>query len=63
LILDLKFEGKYVIVVGGGKEGYRKTLSFLDAGAKILVISRSFSRGINRIGKILECQRITHLAL
>jgi precorrin-2 dehydrogenase/sirohydrochlorin ferrochelatase len=49
LILDLKFEGKNVVVVGGGKESYRKTLSFLDAGAKILVVSRSFSRGIKEL--------------
>jgi precorrin-2 dehydrogenase/sirohydrochlorin ferrochelatase len=42
LILDLNFEGKYVVIVGGGAEGYRKILSFLDAGSKILVVSKNF---------------------
>jgi precorrin-2 dehydrogenase/sirohydrochlorin ferrochelatase len=49
MILDLNFEGKYVVIVGGGAEGYRKTQSFLDEGAKILVVSRSFSKGIKEL--------------
>jgi len=49
LIIDLKFEGKYVVVAGGGSEGYRKTLSFLDAGSRVLVISRTFSSGIRKL--------------
>jgi precorrin-2 dehydrogenase/sirohydrochlorin ferrochelatase len=47
LILDLNFKDKYIVIVGGGAEGYRKTLSFLDAGSKILVVSQTFSAGIN----------------
>lgn len=46
MILDFKFEGKYVVMVGGGSEAYIKVQSFLDAGSRILVISRSFSSGI-----------------
>jgi precorrin-2 dehydrogenase/sirohydrochlorin ferrochelatase len=46
LIIDFKFEGKYVVMVGGGSEAYSKIQSFLDAGSKVLVISRSFSSGI-----------------
>lgn len=49
MLVDLKFDGKYVVIVGGGSEGYRKTLSFLDAGSKILVVSRTFSRGFNEL--------------
>lgn len=49
MILDLNFEGKNVVIVGGGAEGYRKTQSFLDEGAKILVVSRSFSKGIKEL--------------
>jgi precorrin-2 dehydrogenase/sirohydrochlorin ferrochelatase len=49
LILDLNFEDKNVVIVGGGAEGYRKTLSFLDAGSKILVVSRTFSKGIKEL--------------
>ncbi len=43
MLVDLNFEGKRVVVEGGGPEGYRKTVDFLDAGAKVLVVSQSFS--------------------
>ncbi len=46
MIIDLKFDGKSVAVVGGGSEAYSKVQNFLDAGCKVLVISRSFSKGI-----------------
>jgi precorrin-2 dehydrogenase/sirohydrochlorin ferrochelatase len=46
LIIDFKFDGKYVVTVGGGSEAYSKVQNFLDAGSKVLVISRSFSKGI-----------------
>jgi len=49
LIIDFKFDGKYVVIVGGGTEAYRKTLSFLDAGSKILVASRTFISGIKKL--------------
>lgn len=38
-----------MVVVGGGAEGYRKTLSFLEAGAKVLVISKTFLSGFKRL--------------
>ena len=43
LIMDFKFNGKYVVMVGGGSEAYKKVLNFLDAGSKVLVVSRNFS--------------------
>jgi precorrin-2 dehydrogenase/sirohydrochlorin ferrochelatase len=46
LIIDFKFEGKYVVMVGGGSEAYSKVQSFLDAGSRVLVISRNFGSGI-----------------
>jgi precorrin-2 dehydrogenase/sirohydrochlorin ferrochelatase len=49
LLIDLKLDGKTVIVVGGGAEAYRKTQSFIDSGAKIWVISRDFSDGILKL--------------
>jgi len=55
MLVDLKSDGKYVVVVGGGPESYRKTVDFLEAGAKILVVSRSSSSGIKQLqeqGKI-----------
>ena len=50
MLVDLNLEGKFVAVVGGGTEACRKTLDFLDAGAKILVVSNSFSKGITELG-------------
>lgn len=52
MIVDLKFDGKYVVIVGGGAEGYRKTLSFLDAGSKILVVSKTFSSSIKKLHRM-----------
>ena len=49
MLIDLNLEGKRVVVVGGGSEGYRKTVDFLDAGAKILVVSQSFSSNMTKL--------------
>jgi len=51
LLVDLNFDGKYVVIVGGGSESYRKTLSFVEASSKILVVSKTFSRGIKELHK------------
>jgi len=56
LILDLNFEGKSVVIVGGGSEGYRKILSFLDAGSKILVVSRTFLEAIHKLHQIKKIE-------
>ena len=55
MLVDLDFKGKYVVIVGGGSESYRKTPAFVEAGAKILVVSKTFSDGIkklNALGKL-----------
>lgn len=55
MLVDLNFNGKYVVVVGGGSESYRKTQSFVEARSKILVVSKTFSVGIKKLrttGKI-----------
>jgi precorrin-2 dehydrogenase/sirohydrochlorin ferrochelatase len=49
MLVDLNFKGKYVVVVGGGSESYRKTLSFVEARSKILVVSKTFSLGIKKL--------------
>jgi precorrin-2 dehydrogenase/sirohydrochlorin ferrochelatase len=49
LLVDLNFNGKYVVIVGGGSESYRKTQTFAEAGSKILVVSKTFSRGIKEL--------------
>jgi precorrin-2 dehydrogenase/sirohydrochlorin ferrochelatase len=51
VLIDLKLDGKTVMVIGGGAEAYRKVQSVLDSGAKIWIISRDFSEGIVRLGE------------
>lgn len=51
MMIDLNFEGKYVVIVGGGSEGYRKALKFLKDGSKILVVSKSFSENIQKLSQ------------
>ena len=55
MLIDLNLKGKYIVFVGGGSEGYRKASDFLEAGAKILIISKDFSADIIKLheqGKI-----------
>ena len=52
MLVDLHFKGKYVVVVGGGSESYRKTPTFVEASAKILVVSKTFSEGIEKMHKM-----------
>lgn len=52
MLVDFKTDGKYVVVVGGGLEGYRKALDFVEAGAKVLVVSESFSEGVQMLHKM-----------
>ena len=49
MLIDFKLDGKTVIVVGGGAEAHRKTRSFLDSGATIWIISKTFSEGIKKL--------------
>ena len=49
MLIDLKLDGKTVMVIGGGREAYRKTQNFVDSGAKIWVISRSFSSEMQKL--------------
>ncbi len=51
MLIDLKLEGKKIIVAGGGLQAYRKTGSFVDSGATIWVISKDFSEGIMRLAE------------
>jgi len=48
--MDLKLDGKTVMVIGGGAEAHRKLQSMLDSGAKIWVISRDFCEEIQKLG-------------
>lgn len=51
MLIDLKPEGKLVLVVGGGSEGYRKSKDFIDAGFKVHLVSEEFSEGIVHLSR------------
>lgn len=51
MLIDLKLDGKTVMVIGGGAEAYRKTQNFLNSGAKIWMISRDFSNDVQKLGE------------
>ena len=51
MFIDFKADGKTVIVIGGGSEGYRKIQNFLDSTAEITVISKEFSEKIKTIAE------------
>ncbi len=51
MLIDLKLDGKTIMLIGGGAEAYRKVQSFLDSGAKIWLISREFSAEVQKLGE------------
>ncbi len=51
MLIDLKLEGKTVMVVGGGAEAHRKLQSIIGSGAKVWVISREFSDEVKKLGE------------
>ncbi|MCW3995179.1 MAG: bifunctional precorrin-2 dehydrogenase/sirohydrochlorin ferrochelatase [Candidatus Bathyarchaeota archaeon] len=59
MLIDFKLDGKTVLVVGGGTEAHRKIQSFLDSGAMIWVISKSFSSGIEKLGEEKKLSLLT----
>ena len=58
MILDLDLKNKQVVIVGGGPEAHRKILSFLDAGSKILVVSKNFLNEIHALHELKKIQLI-----
>jgi precorrin-2 dehydrogenase / sirohydrochlorin ferrochelatase len=51
MLIDLKLDGKTVMVIGGGAEAYRKTQSLLDSGAVIWLISKDFTSDVLKLGE------------
>lgn len=52
MILDINFEGKRVVIVGSDAEAYQKTLSFLAARSKVLVVSKTFLDDIHTLHQL-----------
>ncbi len=51
MLIDFNFSEKNIVVVGGGREGYKKLLKFISEQPKIKVFSRSFSAGMKRLSR------------
>lgn len=51
MLIDFNFSGKNIVVVGGGRESYKKLLKFISEQPKVKVFSRSFSAGIKRLSR------------
>jgi precorrin-2 dehydrogenase/sirohydrochlorin ferrochelatase len=49
LLIDFNFSEKNIVVVGGGRESYKKILKFIKEQPEIKVFSRSFSAGLKRL--------------
>lgn len=49
--INIKIEGKKCVVVGGGSIAQRKIKGLLEAGAKVTVISPSFSPSVNKLAR------------
>lgn len=47
--LMIDFEDKLVVIYGGGRVGLRKARAFCRAGAKVKVVSKTFSRGFDSL--------------
>jgi precorrin-2 dehydrogenase / sirohydrochlorin ferrochelatase len=50
-LFDLKLGGATVMVIGGGSSAYRCVKCFVDSGATIWVISKTFASDIIQLGE------------
>ncbi|MBC7131347.1 bifunctional precorrin-2 dehydrogenase/sirohydrochlorin ferrochelatase [Candidatus Bathyarchaeota archaeon] len=49
MLIDFNFSGKEILVIGGGEESYKKIQKFLEAQAKIKVVSRNFTQELLKL--------------
>jgi siroheme synthase-like protein len=58
LLIDLRLEGKTAVLFGGGRTAERKVKKLLDQGARINVVSRSFTESLLELGEKGEIELI-----
>jgi precorrin-2 dehydrogenase/sirohydrochlorin ferrochelatase len=51
VLIDLKLDGKTVLIVGGGKVGERKAENSLEERAKVVIASRDFTPRLKKMGE------------
>jgi len=49
MLLNLKLDNKTVLIIGGGKVSEEKVKKFLEAGSKVIVVSKSFTNGLKSL--------------
>ena len=52
--IEIDFEGKNCLVVGGGEIAYKKMCTFYESGATISVIAPEISEKISRNDRIIK---------
>jgi siroheme synthase-like protein len=55
----LNFQGKTVLIIGGGIVGERKAAKLLTAGAKVVVVSKDFTERLRRLSLANKLQLTT----
>jgi siroheme synthase-like protein len=58
MFVDLKLEGKRVLIFGGGVVGERKTMKFLKSNSKITVASKEFTKNLKDLSQKHKLQLI-----
>ncbi len=58
MLIDMNLLDKTVLIFGSGKVGERKAAKFLAAGAKVVVVSKDFVKGIKRLGANSKLQLV-----
>lgn len=51
MLIDLKLEGKTVLIFGGGIVGERKTKRVLQGKSKVIVVSKEFTEGLKQLSE------------
>ncbi len=58
MFIDLKLEGKRVLILGGGVVGERKAKKFLRSDSKITVVSKEFTENLKKLSQKYQIQLI-----
>lgn len=56
MFIDLKLEGKRVLILGGGVVGERKAKKFLGSNSKITIVSKDFTENLKNLSQKYEIQ-------
>lgn len=52
MLIDLKLDGKTVLIFGGGNIGEKKARKFSQTNSRVIVVSKDFSEGLKQLGQL-----------